>query len=195
MILNNFICIRDLVNYSVAGGWGKENRTGEFTKPVAVIRGADFPSIEKGVYSGLPIRWEKESKVKKAALCPGDIILEISGGTNSRPTGRTLYITADFLKTYSCSLIPASFCRVIRSNSVVDSAYLYYWLQDMYKVGRTWSYQNRSTGLANFQFKAFMNSEEVFVPSMVQQQRIVKILRDFDTKIKLNNRINDYLAA
>ena len=193
---SNLVSLSDLIVSSIGGGWGKETPQGPYVSEVAIIRGADFPKIDLGLSGELPIRWEKERKAKDAALRPGDIVLEISGGTDSRPTGRTLLITKDLLDCYNCPVIPASFCRLIRpdSSKVLDG-YLYYYLQSLYKAGITWSYQNRSTGLSNFQYKAFVESEAVELPNIVEQKAVVLALEGFRKKVILNNRINDYLAA
>lgn len=185
----------ELISFSIGGGWGKEEQQGDYRTKVAIIRGADFPSIEQGSYDGLPVRWEKKAKATKASLQPGDIVLEISGGTDDRPTGRTLYITEELLDSYNCPVIPASFCRLLRPVSEVDSAFLFFWLQNMYAKGRTWGYQNRSTGLSNFQYKVFAELEQVTVPEPTVQRRIAKMLLLLENKRHLNNRTNDYLAA
>ncbi len=186
--------VGELIQYSVGGGWGKEDPQGDFQIKVAVIRGADFPSIYSGKYDMLPTRWEKKAKAAKAALQPGDIVLEISGGTDERPTGRTLYITKELLETYSIPVIPASFCRIIRPKQEIDSAYLFFWLQSMYIKGRTWGYQNRSTGLSNFQYKVFVELEQVIVPKLDKQRKISELLMSFEEMRRLNNRVNDCLA-
>lgn len=185
----------ELIGYSIGGGWGKEEPQGDFRYKVAIIRGADFPAIEQGKYSELPVRWEKKAKATKASLQPGDIVLEISGGTDDRPTGRTLYVTDELLDSYSCPVIPASFCRLLRPVSAIDSAYLFFWLQNMYVKGRTWGYQNRSTGLSNFQYKVFAELEQVAVPDEEIQHGIASLLLMLDEKRHLNNRTNDYLVA
>lgn len=190
----SFYAIGDLIESAIGGGWGKECLQDGYTNQVAVIRGADFPNIENGNYDNLPIRWEKDSKAAKATLRAGDIVLEISGGTNDRPTGRTIFITPDLLAKYPCPIIPASFCRLIRPVDSINGRFLYYWLQDMYAKGRTWGYQNRSTGLSNFQFKTFAESEIVRVPDTETQTRIANCLEVLDQKRILNNRLNDYLA-
>lgn len=188
--------IGKLIDYSAGGGWGKEEKGGDYLTEVAIIRGVDFPSIEQGRTTPLVSRWEKDGKASKAALRSGDIVIEISGGTDQRPTGRTIFVLPEMLEPYSCPVIPASFCRVIRPNtSIVFPAYLYYWLQDMYNKGRTWGYQNRSTGLSNFQFKVFLESEVVRFPELNQQKAIAASLLAFDKKISINNQLNDYLAA
>ncbi|MBM6906328.1 restriction endonuclease subunit S [Collinsella tanakaei] len=175
--------------------WGKEQPQDDCNVRVAVVRGADFPAIQCHGIARLPLRYEKKSKVEKASLRPGDIIIEISGGTDTRPTGRTLLVTEYLLAAYDCPIIPASFCRLMRPKADINSAYLAYWLNDMYAKGRTWGYQNRSTGLSNFQFKVFSEFEQVFIPDSEVQRAIAFLLGSLDEKIYLNQRTNDYLAA
>lgn len=38
-------------------------------------------------------------------------------------------------------------------------------LSYIYSIGKTWEYQNQSTGIANFQTKHFLENELVVVPS------------------------------
>ena len=189
------VSIGKLITFSRGGGWGKDYEFNDSIR-VAVVRGADFPSIEQGRFIGLPIRYEKRTKVRSVALRPGDVVLENSGGTDNRPTGRTLLISQKLLDSYDCPVIPASFCRLLRFEvENVDSIYMYYWLQDMYKSGRTWGYQNRSTGISNFQFKIFSDQELVSLPSFEEQKRIVDTLLIIDRKRIINSLINDYLAT
>lgn len=191
---DTMVPIGEMIHYSRGGGWGEEDPF-EGAVRVAVVRGADFPSIEKGGYGGLPIRFEKQSKVESVALREGDIVLENSGGTGTRPTGRTILVTRRLLDAYDCPVIPASFCRLIRFGESVDGAFAYYWLQEMYKAGRTWGYQNRSTGLSNFQYKTFAAEEKIPRLSKNKQACIADVLSAFDRKIVLNNQTNGYLAA
>lgn len=184
--------IGDFIVFSRGGGWGKEDPFDGATK-VAVVRGADFPAIEMGNYRGLPVRYEKTSKVTNVQLEVGDIILESSGGTDTRPTGRTVLITRALLDSYDCPVIPASFCRLLRFKPSVDSSFAYFWLQGMYQAGRTWGYQNRSTGLSNFQFKVFLVEEMMADLPLDEQRRTAALLSRLNQKIALNNRTNGYL--
>ena len=194
MECNDMVPIGKLIELSRSGGWGSESSF-DGSARVAVIRGADFPSVQQGNYKGLPIRFEKKAKVESVELRAGDIVLENSGGTATRPTGRTVLITQTLIDSYDCPIIPASFCRLLRFSSSIDNTFAFYWLQEMYRAGRTWSYQNRSTGLSNFQFKVFSATEYIPVISAEEQQRIAYILAEVDKKIALNNRTNGYLAA
>lgn len=194
MECNDMVPIGELIEFSRSGGWGSESPF-DGSARVAVIRGADFPSVQQGNYTGLPIRFEKKAKVKSVELHAGDIVLENSGGTATRPTGRTVLITQTLIDSYDCPVIPASFCRLLRFSHSIDSTFAYYWLQEMYHAGRTWGYQNRSTGLSNFQFKVFSAKECMPGISAEEQRHIACILAEIDKKIVLNNRTNGYLAA
>lgn len=194
MGFNPVIPVGNLVEYSRGGGWGKETPF-EGSSRVAIIRGADFPSVAQGSYGGLPVRYEKDSKVNSVALRAGDIVLENSGGTDSRPTGRTVFVTNELIDSYDCPVIPASFCRLLRFDNRANSEFVYYWLQEMYSAGRTWGYQNRSTGLSNFQYKVFADSELLPDLPIEVQSKIASVLSAFEKKIRENNRQNDYLAA
>lgn len=193
MGFNPVIPVGNLVEYSRGGGWGKETPF-EGSSRVAIIRGADFPSVAQGSYGGLPVRYEKDSTVNSVTLRAGDIVLENSGGTDSRPTGRTVFVTNELIDAYDCPVIPASFCRLLRFDNRANSEFVYYWLQEMYSAGRTWGYQNRSTGLSNFQYKVFADSELLPDLPIEVQSKIASVLSAFEKKIRENNRQNDYLA-
>jgi type I restriction enzyme S subunit len=60
---------------------------------------------------------------------------------------------------------PASFCRLLRPNSRGIGALLGQHLTYIYAQGKTWEYQNQSTGIANFQTTHFLETELVAIPS------------------------------
>lgn len=186
--------MRKLVAHAVGGGWGQDT-SAEGLVEVAIIRGADFPKVTLGDLSGLPIRWEQERKLPQRTLQPGDIVLEVSGGTNQRPTGRTVYISERLLESTPSPVIPASFCRLVRiDRHRADPHYVYWWLQGMHADGRTWAYQNRSTGIANFQFEHFLDTERVRLPPLNVQRSIAATLGALDDKIESNRRATEMLG-
>src|SRR5690606_32518109 len=88
----------------------------------------------------------------------------ISGGSKGQPTGRTILITEEILERLDYNAIPASFCRLIRpKNNFAEFLGIY--LTKIYDDGKTWEYQNQSTGISNFQFKFFESSEIIALPS------------------------------
>lgn len=197
--MNNHI-IGDLLEYVIGGGWGSEAPDGDQNTPNYVIRSADFPSIEKGSFDGVPLRFDVLNFVNKRSLQDGDILLEISGGTKNRPTGRTVYISEKLLSSVEHAVIPASFCRLLRfKKEVVFPKYMYYLLQSWWASGGSWEFQNQSTGIANFQFKIFAEKFEVSLPPLEEQERIAGILGSLDDKIEANTRLiqimEDYIHA
>lgn len=175
--------IGDLVEYAIGGGWGSDEPTPDGVE-VAVIRGADFPSFKQNP-DGVPRRFEKASKVSQRTLRHGDIVLEISGGTRDRSTGRTIYIEQELLNRLGTPAIPASFCRLLRVDEErADPLYVYYCLQEMHSSGRARLYQNQSTGLSNFQFKHFLEAECVRLPPFAEQRAIAEVLASLDHAIE-----------
>ncbi|WP_244080875.1 hypothetical protein [Corynebacterium striatum] len=185
----NTLTMRELTKFAIGGGWGAEESDKD-TQKVMVIRGADFPAAALQDLSSIPTRFEKSSKVSNRALNPGDIVLEISGGTKDRPTGRTVFITQKMVDDAASPLIPASFCRrLVIDSDKADPRFVYYWLQNMYATGQTWNYQNRSTGIANFQFEQFLDREKVYLPDRQMQLTISMLLGALDDKITANVRV------
>ena len=189
------IAFGEAIDFAIGGGWGQETAFPGSVK-VSVIRGTDFKRILDGDYASVPQRYEKASKVYKRELRPGDVILEISGGsrTSNQSTGRSLLVSERNLNELGNRAIPASFCRLLRfDEEMVDPGYAYYSLQEMYFSGRAELYEQQSTGISNFQFTYFWDSEVISLPPLPEQRAIAHILGTLDDKIELNRRMNQTL--
>jgi type I restriction enzyme S subunit len=174
--------IEEILDFTISGEWGKENKDIKHTQKIFCIRGADFPDLENGNRADVPIRFIKEGSFKKRKLEDGDIILEISGGTKGRPTGRTIYIHEDMIMNYSNRLSFSNFCRLMRTNYALDSKILYYYLQFLYNSGVMETYQVQSTGISNFQFNYFIANELIIVPNKKIQKAFADIVESFLNK-------------
>ena len=155
--------IGDLFDFVVGGDWGKDEQDDEHTDMNYVIRGTDIPTLKNGSKDSIPYRALKPSKLTNRQLQINDIIIEISGGSKGQPTGRTILITKEILERLDYKAIPASFCRLIRPKSDFAEIMGIY-LTKIYNDGKTWEYQNQSTGISNFQFKFFESSELLALP-------------------------------
>ena len=178
-----------LVSDVIGGGWGDEEQFNGAAE-VRVIRGADFPDVLIQDGTSLPIRYEEPKRAANRLLQPGDIVLEVSGGTKDRPTGRVVLVTQKLVDSAGSDLIPASFCRRLRPRpDVVDSRYLYYSLSNWWKQGGAWEYQLQSTGIANFQYKVFSANYTLGLPDKQAQRAIGEVLGALDDKIAANRRV------
>ncbi len=189
----------EIVEFAIGGGWGHEEPSAG-TVPVRVIRGADFPAAESRDLGSAPLRYEPAKKAATRVLREGDIVLEVSGGTKDRPTGRSVYVSRQLLTSVEDDVIPASFCRLVRIDRTrAWPGYVYYALQDLYARGGTWEFQNQSTGISNFQFEMFRECWQLNLPPYPEQQAISEVLGALDDKIAANTAlaatVDTYLAA
>ena len=54
-------------------------------------------------------------------------------------------------------------------------------------------YENGTTGIKNLDFNSFIQEQDISIPDIKTQQKIVSILSSIDEKIETNKRINDNL--
>jgi len=153
-----------LLCHTIGGDWGSDAPDDKNDVRVAIIRGTDIPDLQTGTNSRVPIRYTSQKKLATRKLEDGDIVLEVSGGSKDQPTGRALYLTAGLLGQFDCPVEPASFCRLLRPNTKDIGVLLGQHLMYIYAQGKTWEYQNQSTGIANFQTTHFLETELVAVP-------------------------------
>lgn len=153
-----------LLEYVIGGDWGKELPDEKHTEQAKIIRGTDFPSLSNNSKGNTPTRWVEEKKLIKRQLQEGDIIVEVSGGSPTQPTGRSLLITEDILARLGGVVEHASFCRLFRPKILALGYYGFYHMQHIYKKGKMWGYQVQSTGISNFQTSTFLEVEKVCLP-------------------------------
>src|SRR5690606_27689824 len=99
---------------TVGGEWGKESIEGEYNVAVNCIRGTDIADLNVGIPTKSPIRFVKEAKYKSIKPNEGDLIIEISGGTEKQSTGRICYINEQIKNLFNYPLVFSNFCRMIR---------------------------------------------------------------------------------
>ncbi|WP_150688099.1 restriction endonuclease subunit S [Pseudomonas fluorescens] len=154
----------ELLIHTIGGDWGDETPSEKNDTRVAIIRGTDIPDLQSGAANRVPLRYTSTKKLATRKLQDGDLVLEVSGGSKDQPTGRALYLTDALLGKFDCPVEPASFCRLLRPIDKHIGLLLAQHLTYIYGIGKTWKYQNQSTGIANFQTTHFLESELVAVP-------------------------------
>ena len=145
----------DLLDDVIGGDWGKEFPDPTNTEPVAIIRGTDIPSLRTGSRGSVPTRFTSEKKAERRKLQDGDIVIEVSGGSPTTPTGRSMIVTTDILERFNGTVVCASFCRRLRPSTWTEGMIASQHLDYLNSIGKMWEYQLQSTGISNFQTKRF----------------------------------------
>lgn len=174
----NVIKMKEAFDYHVGGGWGNDECSTEFSEKAYVIRGTDFPRVQKGDLSSCPLRYHKKSNYIARELKENDIVIEVSGGTAEQPVGRTIIVTNDVVERLGGKVICASFCKLIRLNPEIISPYFfYYWMQFLYDTRIIDRFQLQSTGIINFKFEYFLRKGDIMLPPK-------SLMKEFEIKVK-----------
>ena len=174
-------CYNDIIDCTVAGDWGKEEQTGNYTHKVSCIRGCDFEDISCGIKGKTPERYILEKNFISKQLKNHDIIVEISGGTPTVSTGRICLVSNNLIDRYFGDIVCTNFCRVIRPVRGYSS-FVYYSWQNKYDHKVMFGYENGTSGIKNFQIADFLEKELVIIPPQT-------VLADFQMLV------NTYQAA
>lgn len=122
--------------------------------------------------------------------------MEISGGSRDQPTGRSMRVTQGILERLGGSVVPASFCRLIRPTDTDIGFFISEYLKNLYDEGGTWRYQNQSTGISNFQFRYFAEQELIAVPDSTRViGRFAQIMAALSDKIDAHQLESRTLVA
>lgn len=161
---------QDLISDTVGGDWGKEAPQGNYTKEVSCIRGADIPEITKGLLGKVPKRFILPKNATAKSLSHGDIIIEISGGSPTQSTGRSVLIIEEVLNKFNTPLICTNFCRVIKP-IIGYSEFLYCYLSYLYNEDVFFQYENGTTGIKNLDIGSLFSVHKIVIPikSVLQQ--------------------------
>ena len=178
-----------LLEGAIGGDWGKEQSEGDYDQAVCIIRGTDIPDLAFGFTGKVPTRFTTKKKLASRVLQEGDIVVEVSGGSPTQPTGRSLRVSSSILERFPHPVVCASFCRRFRPKNAGLGILAAYHMSNLYREGGTWMYQNQSTGISNFQTSHFLKAEGVWVPSNEILNAFVAILRPIMEKATSNESL------
>lgn len=190
--------LEQLALHTIGGGWGSETEDATNNVRVSVIRGTDIPRLRVGDFTSVPVRYESGAKVKNRLLKPGDIVIEVSGGSaaSGQHTGRALLVTQKIIDSLGGNVIPASFCRLLRLDAARGNPnFIVYQIDALHLTGEISEFENQSTGIANFQFSRFVQETFPRIDDLRSQATIAHILGTLDAKIELNRKQNETLEA
>ena len=184
----------EVIKEVISGDWGLEEIEGRESEngivECRIIRGTDFPNLEKGIYRGVPIRFIKKPSFEKRALKEGDLLVEISGGSKDQPTGRIFYILSSLFEKSDKPLLFTNFVKLLRTNrELVYPEYVYRYWSYIYSMGRTRIYEKRTTNIRNFKYKDFLSNECLILPPLSEQQKIATVLSTIQRAVEHQDKI------
>ncbi len=175
------ICkIKDIIDKFHSGIWGEE--PSEHSDSYPVIRSTEINEEGNLDLSSVKFRKITKSKISKFFLQEGDIIIVASSGS-SRLIGRPTYIT----NLKSNKYLFSNFMLRIRMKNI-SPKFFYYFLKSFLYRQFLDNYSNTTTGLRNFPKKDFENLN-FYLPSILEQENIVKILSNIDNTIEKINQL------
>jgi type I restriction enzyme S subunit len=184
-----FVNFNNLIEESVNGDWGKEQEEIGFSNKVFCIRGTDISELKKGEVANMPTRFIKDISYKNKRLKNGDIVVEISGGSPTQSTGRSVLITDELLSRFDSPLICSNFCKVIRLKNTNQAGYFYALLDDIYNREGFFQFENGTSGIKNLNLESFFETT-FFVISKLESERFsiflmmhTKLFKRMESKI------------
>jgi type I restriction enzyme S subunit len=172
----------DVVIDSKSGDWGK-GEPGESLEPVRVIRGTDFPRALKGNMGEIPKRFTTAGRLAGRCLSPGNLLVEMSGGSAAQATGRLLLVPKELVSRTEVPLVFSNFVKRVLLADGVDAEFIFWQWMFLYERGRTRVYERRTTGIRNFKLDSFLQNESFVVPPLPEQRQLVARFQAIERKI------------
>lgn len=188
----NTTTINKLHTKVISGSWGKNKIKRNYYNPSYIIRGKDFHSIQLGGLGDIPLRFIGHNAVKRR-LKPNDILIEISGGSPTQSTGRSLFISQNFLNEHNKIILGTNFTKVFRANSYINSVFIFSYLRYLYNAGIFFNYENGTTGIKNLDYKAISKMKLLDFRNTVSFQKYLKLFNQCQDLIQNLGRENKIL--
>jgi len=180
--------IGDLIEGTFGGDWGKEAPEGDFINAGNCIRGTDIADLQTGLAKKIPLRFVSTKKLQSIEPKNGDIIFEISGGTETQSTGRATYINNDVRSLFAYPLIFSNFCRLLRPLNPDYTYFIYLYLSYLYGQDEFFGLENGSSGIKNLNYKALFFELDYPMPTLDRVQEFNNLVTPSFSKINQNKK-------
>lgn len=178
--------LKEAVEKPLSGEWGTEDKDGTGVK---VLRTANFTDAGIIDYSEVVTRKISPEKIECKSMETGDILIEKSGGSDTKPVGRVVYYQGK-----SGEYLFNNFTSVIRPRKSLDilKQYLFEFMFVSYWNGGTRLYENKTTGLHNLRLNEYLEGTEIPIPPMDVQKSFVAFLSQSDkSKFELEQALSE----
>jgi restriction endonuclease S subunit len=169
----------EIVQLGKGGSWGQDDPDDGLIQAIC-LRGTDLAELIDGKVPAAPVRWIKESELKKSSCSKDMVLIETSGSK----CGRSIVLTQEILNKFDLPVIYSNFCRTLSIDiNRVTREFVEIWFSHHYANGLIPSYRATSA-MPNLDVKALLRVEIMKVPPLPEQKRIVDLISSVDSYIE-----------
>jgi type I restriction enzyme S subunit len=174
----------------MSGEWGADDTDGTGVK---VLRTTNFTDEGYIDYSSVVTRKVSKEKCLAKKLRINDIIIEKSGGSDTKPVGRVVFVRTE-LDNYLFN----NFTSVLRllDSKKFDIWFIFHFLFNTYWNGGTKQYDNKTTGIHNLRLSEYLENTYIPCPPLELQNQFADFVRQADkSKFELQRTIDELEAT
>jgi|GEM_PF-1864950 len=169
----------EIVELGKGGSWGQDDQAADLIQAVC-LRGTDLAELIDKKIPEAPVRWIKESELRKSKCSKDMVLIETSGSK----CGRSIVLTDEILAKFDLPVIYSNFCRTLTIDiKTVTREFVEIWFSHNYANGLIPSYRATSA-MPNLDVKALLRVENIKVPPLPEQKRIVDLISSVDSYIQ-----------
>ena len=168
------VALSKLIEKPLAGEWGKEDNDGTGIK---VLRTTNFTDAGVIDYKEVVTRKIDAKKAEKKFMKNKDILIEKSGGSDTKPVGRVV-----FYEGPDGEYLFNNFTAVLRvkNNGLLNPRFLFQYLYVNYWLDGTRTYENKTTGIHNLKLMDYLSETRMPLPPMDSQNEFVDFVEQSD---------------
>jgi len=187
--------LQNCLIHVLGGDWGKEHSDSipDGWKKVKVLRSTEIKNWDTEKGKSAVYRTVKSSSLEKRKLKKGDILLEVSGGSSTFSTGRTILVDDKTISNSDSPIICSNFFRQMRFTDELLPQYVNHFLKFQYSNGRIRKFIKKTTNIQNLEVPKFLTETKIPIPSHKTQENIVSILGKSHELILTKKKIITYL--
>lgn len=185
----SIVPVSSVVIKPLNGEWGQEDTDGTGVK---VLRTTNFTDSGFIDYSEVVRRSIELKKVEAKALRDGDVLIEKSGGSDTKPVGRVV-----FYQETSENFLFNNFTALLRPNTPkLNSRFLFTFLFVTYWNGGTKLYENKTTGIHNLKLADYLDNTMIPIPPIEDQEVFAAFVEQSDkSKFELEQALSELTAT
>lgn len=185
----SIVPVSSVVIKPLSGEWGQEDTDGTGVK---VLRTTNFTDSGFIDYTGVVRRSIELKKVEAKALRDGDILIEKSGGSDTKPVGRVV-----FYQETSENFLFNNFTALLRPNTPkLNSRFLFTFLFVTYWNGGTKLYENKTTGIHNLKLADYLVNTMIPIPPIEDQEVFAAFVEQSNkSKFELEQALSELTAT